>query len=94
MNDCKVEGRQTLIQAFERLDERCAQLQEVAGMTERVVDKLNRTEGDPKEKEALNEKKGNVPRNMVDLFNSLSDKIETQIGRIGNSAEAAMGMID
>jgi hypothetical protein len=56
MNDCKAEviqERQTLIQAFERLDHKCTQLRELAGLTERLNEKLNRTEGHSKCEEDL-----------------------------------------
>ena len=90
----QVEERQTLIQAFERLELRCSQLSELAGLTERLNEKLNRTEGDPKceDEPSVNHKQQN--RNIVELFNLIADEMGVQINAIGNNTEAAMRMID
>ncbi len=95
MKDCKVtqQERQTLIQAFERLDQKCVQLREVAGLTERLNEKLNRTEGQPRD-EAEKAKEGPVQLNIIELFNLIADKMEVQINVIGNNTELSMQMID
>ena len=97
MDDCKATQpaeRQTLIQAFERLDQKCTQLRELAGLTERLNEKLNRTEGHPKceDENGIKQKEDN--RNIVELFNLIADKMEIQINVIGNNTENAMRMID
>ena len=97
MNDRKLEAvqeRQTLIQAFERLDHKCTQLRELAGLTERLNEKLNRTEGHPKCEEDRMLKESFAERNIVELFNLIADKMETQINVIGNNTERSMQMID
>ena len=97
MNDCKAEAlqeRQTLIQAFERLDHKCTQLREVAELTERLNEKLNRTEGHPKCVDDMAKKEIAVEMNIVELFNLIADKMETQINVIGNNTERSMQMIE
>ncbi len=97
MDNCKTsepQERQTLIQAFERLDQKCVQLREVARLTERLNEKLNRTEGHPKCEEEKLQKESVVERNIVELFNLIADKMETQINVIGNNTERSMQMID
>jgi len=97
MDDCKVEAVQeiqTLIQAFERLYHKCTQLRELAGLTERLNEKLNRTEGHPKCEEDRMQKESVAERNIVELFNLIADKMETQINVIGNNTERSMQMID
>ena len=97
MNDCKAEvpqERQTLIQAFERLDHKCTQLRELAGLTERLNEKLNRTEGHHKCEDDRMQKEIVVERNIVELFNLIADKMETQINVIENNTEKSMQMID
>jgi len=97
MNDRKLEAvqeRQTLIQAFERLDHKCTQLRELAGLTERLNEKLNRTEGHPKCSDEKLQKQESPERNIVELFNLIADKMETQINVIGNNTERSMEMID
>jgi hypothetical protein len=86
--------RQTLIQALERLDYKCIQLRELAGLTEKLNEKLNRTEGNPKGEDDRMQKESVVERNIVELFNLIADKMETQINIIGNNTENSMSMID
>jgi len=97
MNELKgklKQEKQTLMQAFERLDKKCTQLSEVARMTEILNEKLNRTEGHPKcDKDGI-KKESVVERNIVELFNLIADKMETQINVIGNNTERSMKMID
>ena len=97
MNDCKAEvpqERQTLIQAFERLDHKCTQLRELAGLTERLNEKLNRTEAHHKCEDDRMQKEIVFERNIVELFNLIADKMETQINVIENNTEKSMQMID
>jgi hypothetical protein len=89
-----VEERQTLIQAFERLEYRCAQLRGIVGLTETLSQKLNRTEGRPIAEEAPLKKMEGSDRNIVELFYFIADEMEVQINAIGNNTEAAMRMID
>lgn len=96
MNDCKATQveRQTLIQVFERLEQRCLQLREVADMTERLKEKLNRTEGQPKPEEGNKGKEPESQKNIIELFNSIANEMETQTNRIGNNTDFSMQMID
>ena len=97
MENCKAEQlveRQTLIQAFERLDYKCNQLRELAELTERLNEKLNRTEGHPRCEEGASLTMEEDSRNIVELFNLIADKMEVQIHVIGNNTEKAMRMID
>jgi|TARA_R110000751_G_scaffold153060_1_gene258187 hypothetical protein len=95
MENCKEEvERQTLIQAFERLDHKCSQLRELAGLTEKLNEKLNRTEGHPKCEENSSVKQKEDNRNIVELFNLIADKMEVQINSIGNNIERSIRMID
>jgi len=96
MNELKGElnpERQTLMQVFERLEQKCMQLREVAGMTEKLNEKLNRTEGQPKCGGDI-QKEDVVERNIVELFNLIADEMELQINFIGNNTEKSMKMID
>ena len=97
MNDCKEQQlveRRTLIQAFERLDNKCSQLRDLAGLTERLNEKLNRTEGHSKCVDNGMQKEDIVELNIVELFNLIADKMEIQIDIIGNNTEYSISMID
>jgi hypothetical protein len=85
----------TLMQAFERLENKCLQLSEVANLTERLNEKLNRTEGNSKCEDVKGiENSSLVERNIVELFNLIAEKMETQINVIGNNTDKSMQMID
>ena len=84
----------TLMDAYERLMGRCVQLSEVSELTERLNRKLNRTEemescikDEPSTEVAFQ-------RNIVELFNSISDKMEMEIKLIVSNTQQSMGMID
>jgi len=99
MNDCRAvqtQEKQTLIQAFEKLTERYVQLKEVAIMTEKLNQKLNRTEGHLMcaDKKPRPQNEDTVKRNIVEMFNFIADKMEKQIIIIGNNTEYAMKMIE
>ena len=87
----------TLMDAYERLLDRCLQLSEVSELTERLNKKLNRTEGmvscgknDPDEQN----KESHYERNIVELFDSISDKMEMEIELIGSNTQRSMRIID
>jgi hypothetical protein len=97
MNNCTDEQpheRQTLIQAFERLEYTCLQLRELSGLTERLNQKLNRTEGSIKLEDERVQKEEVSEMSIVGLFNSIADKMEIQINVIGSNTERSMNMID
>lgn len=85
--------RETIMQAIDALNTRCYQLGELSGLTNKLNQKLNRTEDDPS---ALNgeEKESNPHRNIVDLIFLVSDRMEDHINVIGNNTESSIRMID
>ena len=97
MNNCnevQPHERQTLMQAFERLEYTCIQLRELSGLTERLNQKLNRTEGSIKLEDERVQKEEVSEMSIAGLFNSMADKMEVQINVIGNNTERSMNMID
>ena len=84
--------RPTLMQVLERLENKCEQLREVAEMTEKLNQKLNRNEGDSKPEKC--QLKESNEKNIVELFDNIGDKMDEQINTIGNNTERSMGMIE
>jgi DNA polymerase II large subunit len=82
------------MQAFERLEYTCIQLRELAGLAERLNQKLNRTEGYSKLEDEREKIEEGFEMSIVGLFNSMVDKMEVQINVIGNNTERSMNMID
>jgi hypothetical protein len=84
----------TLMDAYERLLNRCVQLSEVSELTQRLNKKLNRTDGILSCKTDEEVKETHHERNIVELFDSISDKMEMEIELIGSNTQRSMGMID
>ena len=93
MENCKSSGEHTLMQVFEKLENRCSNLRDVAGMTERLINKLNRTEGLSKEL-PLNKPTPVEQLNIVELFNTIAHAIDEYTNQIGNNTDRAIGMIE
>ena len=93
MNGINTAERQTLMQAFDRLDDLCSRLNRAKLMTEELNNKLNRKNS------IKNDVIGEVEvpvaqQNIVEMFNSVADKIEITINNIVENTERSMSMID
>lgn len=86
--------RRTLIQALERLDHKCIQLNELNKLAESLKGKLNRTDGYPQVEDGERLEQVETHKNIVELFNSVAEKMEVQINLIGNNLESSIIMID
>ena len=84
--------RPTLMLVLERLENKCEQLRQVAEMTEKLNQKLNRNEGHPKPDKC--QLKESYEKNIVELFDNICDKMDEQIITIGNNTDRSMGMIE
>ncbi len=89
----KVDKVKTLMQTLERLDQEYSRLETVTNLTATLFKKLNRTE-DLVENNSEMQKQAVVPKNIVELFDDLIDKIESRINMIGDNTERSMRMID
>ena len=89
----EVEERQTLMQAFELLDSKCRQMDDIVRLTERVNEKLNRTE-DAVRVEGELTKKSEDHYTIVELFNNISRKLEAQINIAGSNLERTLNIIE
>lgn len=88
-----MEKPRTLMDALERLDQRVKFASEIAGQSRVLIDKFERTENAPKGSEGLlAEKKANIP-NIVELFDSLSSKINDSLEVIAMNIEKSKNFI-
>jgi hypothetical protein len=88
-----IEKQRTLMDALERLEQRVKFASEIAGQSRVLVDKFERTENAPKGSEGiLTEKKVIVP-NIVELFDSLSSKINDSLEVIAMNIERSKNFI-
>jgi hypothetical protein len=86
------DSRPTLMLVLERLENKCEQLREVAEMTEKLNQKLNRNEGDPKPEKC--QLKESNEKNIVELFDNICDRMDEQMITIANNTDRSMGMIE
>jgi len=84
------------MQVFEKLDNRCSALIQVAGMTEQLQKKLNRTEERPEKEDAgaRQDLQDLSQKNIIELFDWIADTMAVQIDIIGNNTDESMNMID
>ena len=86
----------TLMQALNLLQERCDKLSAVSEFAERMESKLHRTEDSVmcEEKVMSKEITKQDVGNIVELFNSVSYRLETQIEKIGKSIISSINIIE
>ena len=87
----------TLMNSFESLQNRTNQINDLARLSQRIVDKFNRTDDRPTEEKVVNEiseDKSLLQPNIMDLFNRTSDQMEKTIKIIRDNLEDVMSMID
>lgn len=95
MENGGVKTNRTLIQSFERLESNCRELEETTELCKTLSKKLNRTEHEiilSKTQEPYKEEDNH--KNIVDLFNLISDKLEKEIESINYSIRSSIDMID
>ena len=95
MNEAKCQTQPAnLMIALERLEYRLSQLRDLSDLTDRMNQKLNRTENDPTCESPTAEKQDAPHGNIVELFYNVADSMDKQINIIGNNTERSMEMID
>jgi len=86
----------TLMNSIGLLQDKANQLDDLARMSQKMVDKFNRVD-DIQKKEAIqmgnNIADSKSQSNIVDLFNGKSDQIGRSINIIGNNLEVIINMI-
>jgi len=86
--------RKSLMNSLEKLASRANQLEEVERLSEKLVEKLERTEGMAKPCGNTDcEKSAKIPT-IIDLFNGVSDKQQVLINQILSNLEREISMIE
>ena len=88
--------RKTLMSVFETLDMKCEMLKGVAERAKKLNQKLHRIEQNFPDKKYEKDKEDEDihVRNIVELFELIANKMETQINIIHGNIEDSMQMID
>ncbi|MFT7155269.1 MAG: hypothetical protein ACI8Q1_000270 [Parvicella sp.] len=86
--------RPTLMQALERLGMVTERLDRLHHVSETLTQKLDRTYGDIKEKEIDLFNYVDSESSLVELFNAVALKMESQINEIGQNIEIAIDVIE
>jgi hypothetical protein len=94
MNEgCVPQAKKSLMNSVERLNGKANMLEDLAKMSERLIEKLERTEDCPKTIGDSCEKSSSRP-DIIDMFNSVDSRLERLANQIGRNIEKAIGMID
>ena len=90
-----VKEEKTLINAVDRLESTVKRFEELAKLSDRLMAKLERTEGLTGKKE-ITDVKGpiNSQPDIIDLFNSLNGRFNNLLDQIGSNVERATSMVE
>tara|TARA_R110002049_G_scaffold231127_2_gene403401 strand:+ start:6346 stop:6660 length:315 start_codon:yes stop_codon:yes gene_type:complete len=88
-------ARQTLLNAYETLQEKANQLKGLQKLSEKLNEKFERTEGMVKGiDDSIKEPNSVKQPNLIELFMDLSYQMQSSINEIGNNTERVLQMID
>ena len=96
MNTENAVERKTLLNAYERLQMKANQLNEIENLIEKLNQKFDRTENDPRptEENIMKEPRPERVPDLIDLFNIVAERLDTSIHNIGNKTERLLQLID
>ena len=97
MNDlgCQPTAKKTLMNAVDRLNATANRFDELSKLSERLVAKFERTEDEPCKTEIMGDKEcKNSQPDIIDLFNSVDNRLDNLLNKIGNNVERVVNMID
>lgn len=79
--------------AVENLAATLDRFEELARLSDRLVAKFERTEGNPEKNGEVKGKQDTQP-DIIDLFNEMDRRFNIMLGRIGSNVERVVNMID
>lgn len=93
-NGCQPTAKKTLMNAVERLNATANRFDELARLSEKLVDKFERTEDMVKKTEVLDKECKSSQPDIIDLFNGINNRLDLLLNRIGSNVEKVVNMID
>ena len=97
MNDlgCQPTAKKTLMNAVERLNATANRFDELSKLSERLVEKFERTEDMPCKNEMMGNKECESSQpDIIDLFNGINNRLDNLLNKIGSNVERVVNMID
>ncbi|MDA3856290.1 MAG: hypothetical protein PF569_08585 [Candidatus Woesearchaeota archaeon] len=92
--DSPVEKR-TLLSARKRLQTRAKELNDLVRMSETLIEKFNRTEGEEAKKESSELIPENIEHpDLIGIFDDITSKMENDINILGSNLRQALNLID
>jgi hypothetical protein len=87
--------KKSLTNSLGRLQNKADRLSELERLSERLYDKMLRTEDMPKKEMAnIGDKLKSSQPDIIDMFNDVDDRFENLMNRIGNNIDRVIAMID
>lgn len=91
---CQPTAKKSLMNAVERLNATANRFDELARLSEKLVDKFERTEDMVKKAEVLDKECKSSQPDIIDLFNGINSRLDLLLNRIGSNVEKVVNMID
>lgn len=92
---CQPKAKKTLMNAVERLSVTANRLDDLSNFSELLVAKFERTEDVVRKGEMVRDKEcGGQQPDIIDLFNSIDDRLNYLLNKIGSNIEKVVSMID
>lgn len=92
--NCQKKDKRTLMNAYERLNVTVNRFEELSRLSEKLVDKFNRTENVIKEDKSCIKSCDSIQFDIVDLFDNINTRLEMLDKKIYADIEKVIDMID
>ena len=92
--ESKMEKQPTLMDAYERLNDKRQQLSKLSSLSITLNEKFNRTEGCMEDGAMLKEPSNVKQPNLIELFMNLADDMQRSINEIGDNTQKIINLID
>ena len=90
------DGKRSLMNSLDKLNSKVAMLEQIDAMSEQMLEKMKRTDGMIKQGGIGMEKRMEPSKtpDIIDLFDSVSDRMNSLIEKIGNNIDQTINMIE
>ena len=90
------DGKRSLMNSLDKLNSKVAMLEQIDAMSEQMLEKMKRTDG-MINRDVIGMEKRMEPSktpDIIDLFDSVSDRMNSLIEKIGNNVDQTINMIE
>lgn len=92
--NAKSESKKTLMISYDLLQQRGEQIEELAKLSQKLLDKMRRQDDRPSDSGDMKKESRPADPDIIDLFNFTAEKMGQQINCIGGNLTQVINMID